>query len=119
MREMKITVVVPVMNEKPTLERLVQDVIEYIAPHRYRIIFVDDDENVGQALRRSLGALAVDVAHQMVDYLTTGAIVNAVNTVVMMPSVRVTAKPRIGPEPSQNITRPAMNVVSWLSTMVP
>jgi hypothetical protein len=37
----------------------------------------------------------------------------------MMPSVNVTAKPRIGPEPSQNITRPAMKVVSWLSMIVP
>ena len=44
---MKITVVVPVMNERPTLERLVQDVIEHIAPHRYRIIFVDDGSTDG------------------------------------------------------------------------
>lgn len=44
---MKITVVVPAMNERPTLERLVQDVIEHIAPHRYRIIFVDDGSTDG------------------------------------------------------------------------
>ena len=51
---MKITVVVPVMNERPTLERLVQDVIEHIAPHRYRIIFVDDgstDDSWGEMQR--------------------------------------------------------------------
>ena len=44
--------------------------------------------------------------------------VKAVNTVVMMPSVSVTAKPLIGPDPSANINRPAMNVVNWLSMIV-
>jgi glycosyltransferase involved in cell wall biosynthesis len=44
---MKICVVVPVMNEKPTLEKLVQDVIEHIAPHRFRFIFVDDGSTDG------------------------------------------------------------------------
>lgn len=44
---MKICVVIPVMNERPTLDRLVQDIIEHIAPHRYRIIFVDDGSTDG------------------------------------------------------------------------
>lgn len=44
---MKITVVVPVLNERPTLERLVQDIGEHIAPHRYRLIFVDDGSTDG------------------------------------------------------------------------
>ena len=33
--------------------------------------------------------------------------------------LRVTANPLIGPEPSQNISAPATNVVTWLSTIVP
>lgn len=44
---MKITVVVPAKDERPTLERLVQDIIEHIAPHRYRILFVDDGSTDG------------------------------------------------------------------------
>jgi len=43
---------------------------------------------------------------------------NAVKTVAKMPSDSVTAKPRIGPEPSQNITMPAISVVRLESIMV-
>ena len=43
----------------------------------------------------------------------------AVNTVAKMPSDSVTAKPRTGPEPSQNMTRPAISVVRLESMMVP
>ena len=37
---------------------------------------------------------------------------------VQIPIVSVTAKPRIGPEPSQNMTMAHASVVSWLSAMV-
>jgi len=45
--------------------------------------------------------------------------VKAVKTDVMMPMDKVTAKPRIGPEPSQNSTSAAMNVVMLASRIVP
>lgn len=44
---MKITVVIPVMNERPTLETLARDVIEHIAPHEYRLLFIDDGSTDG------------------------------------------------------------------------
>ena len=45
--------------------------------------------------------------------------VKAVKTVVRMPSARVTAKPRTGPEPRPNSTTAAMSVVTLESKMVP
>ena len=42
----------------------------------------------------------------------------AVNTVVMMPTPSVTAKPRTGPVPMKNNTAAAMKVVMLLSRMV-
>ena len=45
--------------------------------------------------------------------------VNAVKMVVRMPSTRVTAKPRIGPDPRPNRTTPAISVVTLESKMVP
>ena len=42
----------------------------------------------------------------------------AEKTEVRMPIVSVTAKPRIGPEPSQNMITAAASVVSWLSKIV-
>jgi len=44
---MKIVVVIPVMNERPTLEKLVQDIVEHIAPHQYHLFFVDDGSTDG------------------------------------------------------------------------
>lgn len=44
---MKIVVVIPVMNECPTLEKLVQDIVEHIAPHPYHLFFVDDGSSDG------------------------------------------------------------------------
>ena len=44
--------------------------------------------------------------------------VKAVNTVVMMPTPKVTAKPRTGPVPMKNNTAAAMKVVMLESRMV-
>ena len=45
--------------------------------------------------------------------------VKAVKTEVMMPMESVTAKPRMGPEPSQNNINAAINVVMLASRIVP
>jgi len=44
--------------------------------------------------------------------------VTAVNIDARMPTVSVTAKPRTGPEPSQNRTSTAISVVTLESMMV-
>ena len=52
---------------------------------------------------------------QLSGFVSTQA---AENTAVRMPMVSVTANPRIGPAPSQNMMAAAASVVSWLSKMV-
>jgi len=39
---MDITILIPVLNERETLEPLVEQIIDHIGPHEYRILFVDD-----------------------------------------------------------------------------
>ena len=39
---MKISVVIPVFNERETLGALVESITEHIAPHEHRILFIDD-----------------------------------------------------------------------------
>jgi len=51
---MKVTVVIPVFNERETLRPLVERITEHIGPHEHRILFVDDGSTDGsvEALRR-------------------------------------------------------------------
>lgn len=44
---MNITFVIPVYNERETLERLLEGITEHIAPHPHRILFVDDGSTDG------------------------------------------------------------------------
>lgn len=44
---MKITFVIPVYNERETLEPLVEGITEHVAPHHHRILFVDDGSTDG------------------------------------------------------------------------
>ena len=44
---MNITFVIPVYNERETLEPLAAGIAQYVAPHRYRIVFVDDGSTDG------------------------------------------------------------------------
>ncbi len=44
---MKITFVIPVYNERETLEALAAGIAEHVAPHDYRILFVDDGSTDG------------------------------------------------------------------------
>ncbi|MFA6240711.1 MAG: glycosyltransferase family 2 protein [Candidatus Hydrogenedentales bacterium] len=44
---MKITFVIPVYNERETLEPLVAGITEFVQPHEHRILFVDDGSRDG------------------------------------------------------------------------
>lgn len=44
---MKIDFVIPVYNERETLEALAEGIAEHVAPHAYRILFVDDGSTDG------------------------------------------------------------------------
>ncbi|NUM55941.1 MAG: glycosyltransferase family 2 protein [Candidatus Hydrogenedentes bacterium] len=44
---MKITFVIPVYNERDTLEALTAGIVEHAAPHDYQILFVDDGSTDG------------------------------------------------------------------------
>ena len=44
---MKVVIIIPVYNECPTLEPLVEGIAEHIGPHEHRILFVDDGSTDG------------------------------------------------------------------------
>lgn len=44
---MKLCFVIPVYNEKETLQTLTEGIIEHVGSHDYRIVFVDDGSNDG------------------------------------------------------------------------
>jgi glycosyltransferase involved in cell wall biosynthesis len=44
---MEISFIIPVYNERDTLEPLVEGIAEHAAPHAYRIVFVDDGSTDG------------------------------------------------------------------------
>ncbi|HRI88306.1 MAG TPA: glycosyltransferase family 2 protein [Candidatus Hydrogenedentes bacterium] len=44
---MNVTFVIPVFNERDTLEPLAAGIAEHVAPHSYRILFVDDGSTDG------------------------------------------------------------------------
>lgn len=46
---MKITFVVPVLNERDTLEPLVEQIMQHASPHDFRILFIDDGSADGSS----------------------------------------------------------------------
>lgn len=88
---MKVVFVIPLLNERDTLEPLTEGIAQNIAPHEHRIIFVDDGSTDGSyeilekirernsavdliKLRRNFGksqALAAGIAHAEGDVLVT------------------------------------------------
>src|SRR5215470_13979229 len=77
-------------------------------------------ESTGSRFSRSSGSIANRFGRRWRTHtaITARTIATAVNMEVTMPRPMVTAKPRTGPDPNQNRSSVAINVVTFESTIV-